>query len=160
MYILPMNKSATDVLAVLIHVQALIYEQVRDNSAHIRRIPRFTVTRVGGKWFTFTGNRRLWVYRKLEEEGYLDEIELEISQQHVPRNRLTTKKGGASVVVRGGLHRSSTSRQSRQHLWARSRNDSAEQSLVDTRGSSFATCIVLGADASGYAFVGTDGSWN
>lgn len=53
------------------------------------------------RWWTFTGNRRLWVFRQLEEQGLLSHIVTTVTDQQVPPFRLTTKNGGESVKVRG-----------------------------------------------------------
>eukprot|EP00928_Gymnodinium_smaydae_P030911 TRINITY_DN22850_c0_g1_i1.p1 TRINITY_DN22850_c0_g1~~TRINITY_DN22850_c0_g1_i1.p1 ORF type:complete len:1322 (-),score=126.63 TRINITY_DN22850_c0_g1_i1:33-3971(-) len=54
-----------------------------------------------GRWWTYTGNRRLWVFRQLEAEGLLERIVVQITNLEVPSFRLTTTNGGCNVRVRG-----------------------------------------------------------
>eukprot|EP00930_Biecheleria_cincta_P085504 TRINITY_DN74896_c0_g1_i1.p1 TRINITY_DN74896_c0_g1~~TRINITY_DN74896_c0_g1_i1.p1 ORF type:complete len:1030 (+),score=143.36 TRINITY_DN74896_c0_g1_i1:207-3092(+) len=53
------------------------------------------------RWWTFTGNRRLWVFRQLQEIGILVDVIVAVTEERVPRFRLTSKNGGKSVRVRG-----------------------------------------------------------
>jgi len=53
------------------------------------------------RWWTFTGNRRLTLFRILEREGRLDDIVVEVVTQLVPEWRVSTQKAGATPQVRG-----------------------------------------------------------
>jgi len=55
------------------------------------------------RFWTYTGNRRLWVFRQLQERGYLHDIEVRIVGKKVPEFRMTTKNGGTEARVRGEL---------------------------------------------------------
>ncbi|KAK3089415.1 hypothetical protein FSP39_003462 [Pinctada imbricata] len=69
-----------------------------DNTT-IDDIPMIIVTLVDGLWFT-PDNRRLWVFRKLEELGKCEEISVK-KGHFIPDNKFTTENGGVSVNVRG-----------------------------------------------------------
>ncbi|XP_033745120.1 uncharacterized protein LOC117330754 [Pecten maximus] len=64
----------------------------------ISDIPTITVVQRNGAWYT-TDNRRLWVFRKLEELGGCTTIPVRTGY-HIPDSKLTTKNSGRSVVVR------------------------------------------------------------
>jgi len=51
--------------------------------------------------WAYTGNRRLWVFRQMQDQGLLSEIEVTVVDKEVPKFRLTTKCGGSAVKVRG-----------------------------------------------------------
>lgn len=78
------------------------YKQLRSREIPLSAIPMMTVTQWNGKWWTFTGNRRLWVFRKLHEEGCLPQIQVNVTQQPIPSKFFTTQNGGVSVRVRDG----------------------------------------------------------
>lgn len=77
------------------------YSQIRDNFISTYNIPRMQVTYMNGAWWTYTGNRRLWVFRKLEAEGYIWEVDVDTTDRSIPRSKFTTRNNGTSVVVRG-----------------------------------------------------------
>ena len=77
------------------------YEQLRRRQLNISVIPLMKVTKQNGKYWTYTGNRRLWVFRKLHSAGMLDRIEVQIVQRAIPTKRFTTRNGGVSVEIRG-----------------------------------------------------------
>ncbi|CAE7256966.1 unnamed protein product [Symbiodinium sp. CCMP2592] len=52
------------------------------------------------RWWSFTGNRRLSLYRKLEEEGALEFIVAEWVNSTVPDWRMTTRNADERPVVR------------------------------------------------------------
>ena len=49
------------------------------------------------RFWTYTGNRRLWVFRQLEDEGLIQEIDVLFVDKTVPSFRMTTKNGGKSL---------------------------------------------------------------
>ena len=53
------------------------------------------------RFWTYTGNRRLWVFRQLEEEGLIKEVGVQFVNKIVPAFRLTTRNGGVSLRIRG-----------------------------------------------------------
>lgn len=83
-------------------------QQLRDRKIEPSAIPlmqvcRHAVAALGydSRFWTFTGNRRLWVFRQLEEEGLVEDIEVQVVDKTVLYFRMTTKNGGVSVRVRG-----------------------------------------------------------
>eukprot|EP00928_Gymnodinium_smaydae_P085141 TRINITY_DN6847_c0_g2_i1.p1 TRINITY_DN6847_c0_g2~~TRINITY_DN6847_c0_g2_i1.p1 ORF type:complete len:402 (-),score=43.53 TRINITY_DN6847_c0_g2_i1:131-1336(-) len=76
------------------------FEQLLYDEIDIDDIPSMIVTKQDGKYWTFTGNRRLWVFRKLHERGVIDRIDVQVTDQRVPQRRMTTRNGGVSVRVR------------------------------------------------------------
>ncbi|XP_069125651.1 uncharacterized protein [Argopecten irradians] len=62
-------------------------------------VPRMTVTRRNGHWYT-GDNRRLWVFRKAEELGIID-YEIEVVKGWVNPSKFTTINDGVSIKVRG-----------------------------------------------------------
>lgn len=76
-------------------------EQICAGQISIDTVPRIQVAWHNGAWFTFTGNRRLWVFQHLEAQGKCSDIEVFITNQRIPRHRLTTLNDGRSVDVRG-----------------------------------------------------------
>eukprot|EP00929_Paragymnodinium_shiwhaense_P010704 TRINITY_DN115580_c0_g1_i1.p1 TRINITY_DN115580_c0_g1~~TRINITY_DN115580_c0_g1_i1.p1 ORF type:complete len:411 (+),score=42.32 TRINITY_DN115580_c0_g1_i1:85-1317(+) len=75
-------------------------EEILDRETRVSEVPRIIVTKQDGKWWTFTGNRRLWVFRKLEAANFLQKVWVEVTDRPVPRKFMTTKNGGTSVRVR------------------------------------------------------------
>lgn len=68
-------------------------------------IPTISIFRKDGAWYT-NNNRRLWVFRKLEEFGKFEKIPV-IKVDTFPEGKFTTKNNGRSVRVRsdeGGLY--------------------------------------------------------
>ncbi|CAJ1329263.1 unnamed protein product [Effrenium voratum] len=63
-------------------------------------IPRLTVVWHLDDWFTYTGNRRLHVFRRLEEQGKLHEVEVAMTRRRLEPKKFTTKNMGQSVRVR------------------------------------------------------------
>ena len=53
------------------------------------------------RFWTYTGNRRLWVFRQLEGEGLVEDIEVLVVDETVSKKHMTTKNGGATLRVRG-----------------------------------------------------------
>lgn len=76
-------------------------QQLRDGTIRVADIPCMQVCWQTDRLWTYTGNRRLWVFRNLEEEGVIADIEVLVVNKKVPKMRMTTKNGGTSVRVRG-----------------------------------------------------------
>ncbi|XP_021362057.1 uncharacterized protein LOC110455929 [Mizuhopecten yessoensis] len=71
----------------------------------ISHIPPITVVDRDGVWFT-VDNRRLWVFRKLEELGKCTKISVKKGYR-IPSKKFTTVNEGRSVTLRhdaGGSH--------------------------------------------------------
>ena len=67
----------------------------------VKDLPRMQITKKDGKWWAFTGNRRLWVFRELAEQGAVDQVWMEITTKPLPEHIWTTTQGGRYVYVRG-----------------------------------------------------------
>lgn len=78
------------------------YRELSTGFKSVHDIPRMTVTLMNGHWYTYTGNRRLWVFQKLEREGHIGDIFVDTTDRTVPLHRFTTRNGGRSVLVRRG----------------------------------------------------------
>lgn len=53
-----------------------------------------------GKWFTLD-NRRLWVFRRLEEDGHITDVDVNVvSSDRLKARKFTTTNGGVSVRIR------------------------------------------------------------
>eukprot|EP00971_Amphidinium_carterae_P313641 6233776-Amphidinium_carterae.1 len=76
------------------------YRELLCHEISIEDIPMIQVAAKDGKYWTYTGNRRLWVFRKLCSAGWLHEVNVQIVQKSIPRRKITTQDGGVSVVVR------------------------------------------------------------
>lgn len=81
------------------------YEELKRGFISVHDIPRMTVARMDGEWYTYTGNRRLWVFQKLARRGYIREVRVETTDRCVPSCKITTRNGGTSVEVRRGRDR-------------------------------------------------------
>lgn len=79
------------------------YDELSRGFKSVHDIPRMIVTYIGGEWYTYTGNRRLWVFQKLQNEGVIHEICVDTTDMAVPRSKFTTQNGGTSVKVRRGI---------------------------------------------------------
>eukprot|EP00434_Breviolum_minutum_P042684 symbB.v1.2.038009.t1/scaffold5375.1/size55718/3 len=55
----------------------------------------------GERWWSYTGNRRLWVFKQLASEGKLQKVEVQVVDRKIQPFRLSTRDGGESVRVRG-----------------------------------------------------------
>jgi hypothetical protein len=75
-------------------------DQLLNGHCNVLSIPNISVVQMNDKWFT-SDNRRLWVFRKAEEIGFLKKIEVE-EIGYIRDNKLTTENGGTSIRVRGG----------------------------------------------------------
>ncbi|VDI19866.1 Hypothetical predicted protein [Mytilus galloprovincialis] len=74
-------------------------DQLLQGYCNVYSIPTITVVKKYGKWFT-SDNRRLWVFRKAEEIGFLETIDVTVSS-YLNGNKFTTENGGTSIRVRG-----------------------------------------------------------
>ena len=73
-------------------------DQLLNEHCSVQSIPKISVEQRNGQWFT-SDNRRLWVFRKAEEIGFLKRIYVNIS--YIKEDKFTTKNGGTSIRVRG-----------------------------------------------------------
>ncbi|KAH3858257.1 hypothetical protein DPMN_100877 [Dreissena polymorpha] len=71
----------------------------------IYSIPTITVVKRNGQWVT-AENRRLWVFRQLEELGKCTFIDVNAGYS-IPAAKLTLTYGGVTVRVRGNPYRRS-----------------------------------------------------
>jgi hypothetical protein len=75
-------------------------DQLLNGNCNVQSIPEISVVQMNGKWFT-SDNRRLWVFRKAEEIGFLKQIEVK-KIGYIRDDKLTTENGGTSIRVRRG----------------------------------------------------------
>ena len=75
-------------------------DQLLNGNCNVQSIPEISVVQMHGKWFT-SDNRRLWVFRKAEEIGFLKQIEVK-KIGYIRDDKLTTENGGTSIRVRRG----------------------------------------------------------
>jgi len=75
-------------------------DQLLNGHCNVQSIPNISVVQRNGKWFT-SDNRRLWVFRKAEEIGFLKTIYVN-EAYYIRDDKLTTENGGTSIRVRGG----------------------------------------------------------
>ncbi|XP_045204469.1 uncharacterized protein LOC123557205 [Mercenaria mercenaria] len=74
-------------------------DELCDGITDIDEIPTISVAEIGGKWFT-ADNRRLWVFRKLEELGKCRKIPVD-EVDDIPSSKMTTENRGVDIEVRG-----------------------------------------------------------
>ena len=72
-------------------------EQCTNDPCTVDNIPKITVCKKDGKWFTLD-NRRLWVFRQLEAKGLLSSISV-FESDSIPECKYNTKNGGTSVEI-------------------------------------------------------------
>ena len=80
-----------------------LHETLREilcGETSVQTLPRMQITWKDGKWWAFTGNRRLWVFRQGAAFGVVDDVWMETTSRVLPKKRWTTKNGGQSVYVR------------------------------------------------------------
>lgn len=66
----------------------------------IHQIPTMRVCMKNGKWFTLD-NRRLWIFRRLEEGGHITDVDVNVvSSDRLSARKFTTTNGGVSVRIR------------------------------------------------------------
>lgn len=66
----------------------------------IHQIPTMRVCMKNGKWFTLD-NRRLWIFRRLEEGGHIIDVDVNVvSSDRLSARKFTTTNGGVSVRIR------------------------------------------------------------
>ncbi|XP_063416908.1 myb-like protein AA [Mytilus trossulus] len=75
-------------------------DQLLKGHCNVNSIPTISVVKKYGKWYT-SDNRRLWVFRKAEELGFLETIDVN-ETYYLNENKFTTENGGESIRVRGG----------------------------------------------------------
>ncbi|CAC5381158.1 unnamed protein product [Mytilus coruscus] len=76
-------------------------DELLTKSISLEDIPNITAVIKSGKFYT-VDNRRLWVFRKAEELGFVNAIEVnQVTQRHVRRAKFTTNNGGISIRIRG-----------------------------------------------------------
>ena len=76
------------------------WSRLTEDPKRIAEIPVIKVCFKNNKWFTLD-NRRLWVFKTLEEDRYISDIELKIvSESELPESNFTTIHDGTSVVTR------------------------------------------------------------
>ena len=75
-------------------------DQLLNGHCNVQSIPKISVAQRNGKWFT-SDNRRLWVFRKAEEIGFLKTIYVNKTYS-IKDDKFTTENGGTSIRVRGG----------------------------------------------------------
>ncbi|XP_056022114.1 uncharacterized protein LOC130054980 [Ostrea edulis] len=74
--------------------------ECREKPYVINMIPTMRVCLKDGKWYTLD-NRRLWVFKRLEAEGYISDVEVMIvSSSELTASKFTTNNGGTSVIIR------------------------------------------------------------
>lgn len=70
----------------------------------VKDIPNITVVIKDGKFYT-ADNRRLWIFRKAEELGFVHAIEVDhVTRRHVKRKKFTSKNGGISIKSNIQVH--------------------------------------------------------
>ena len=74
-------------------------DQLLNEQCNVQSIPNISVAQRNGKWFT-SDNRRLWVFRKAEEIGFLKTIYVN-KAYYIKDDKFTTENGGTSIRVRG-----------------------------------------------------------
>ena len=74
-------------------------DQLLNEHCNVQSIPNISVAQRNGKWFT-PDNRRLWVFRKAEEIGFLKTIYVN-KAYYIKDDKFTTENGGTSIRVRG-----------------------------------------------------------
>eukprot|EP00927_Polykrikos_kofoidii_P065117 TRINITY_DN60908_c0_g1_i1.p1 TRINITY_DN60908_c0_g1~~TRINITY_DN60908_c0_g1_i1.p1 ORF type:complete len:774 (-),score=93.98 TRINITY_DN60908_c0_g1_i1:54-2375(-) len=89
--------------------------QLQEGSVRVAAIPKIKVCWHAAKgydarYWTYTGNRRLWVFRQLQSSGHVQDLEVTVVKGPVPGWRLTTRDGGKTVRVRGDESVPSSSR--------------------------------------------------
>jgi len=75
--------------------------QLLNRQIAIEDIPRMTVACKGGKYWTFTGNRRLYVFRELAANSNIQTLRVTFTCERISKRKFTTKNGGISVRMRG-----------------------------------------------------------
>ena len=74
-------------------------DQLLNGHCSVESIPNISVVERNGKWFT-SDNRRLWVFRKAEEIGFLKSIYV-IETYYIKDAKFTSENGGTLIRVRG-----------------------------------------------------------
>ncbi|XP_052786612.1 uncharacterized protein LOC128221940 [Mya arenaria] len=74
-------------------------DEICEERCSIYSIPRISVMLKNEKWI-ISDNRRLWVFRQLEQLGKCDIVPAYVTY-HIPAAKMTSCDGGDSVRVRG-----------------------------------------------------------
>lgn len=75
-------------------------DDLLEGRCNVEDIRIMNVMKSNGKWFTYD-NRRLWVFRKAEEIGFLITVKVNVIY-NIPSYKFTTVNQGQSVKVRRG----------------------------------------------------------
>uniref|UniRef100_A0A0L8HH82 Uncharacterized protein n=1 Tax=Octopus bimaculoides TaxID=37653 RepID=A0A0L8HH82_OCTBM len=71
----------------------------------ISSIQKITVVLHNGNYYSLD-NRRLWVFKQVEERGYCSEIEVGVSQEYLEGNsKFSTTTEGKTISVRGQVRK-------------------------------------------------------
>lgn len=75
-------------------------KKCQEDPMAIHQIPTMRVCMKNGKWFTLD-NRRLWIFRRLEEGGHITNVDVNVvSSDRLSARKFTTTNGGVSVRIR------------------------------------------------------------
>lgn len=75
-------------------------KKCQEDPMAIHQIPTMRVCMKNGKWFTLD-NRRLWIFRRLEEGGHITDVDVNVvSSDRLSARKFTTTNGGVSVRIR------------------------------------------------------------
>ena len=76
------------------------YDELVSGRTSMAQIPLMEIAVSHGKLWTRTGNRRLWVFRKLYEGGFIETVWVKISSEEIAAWKFTTQNDGEAVRVR------------------------------------------------------------
>lgn len=74
-----------------------ILDECQDDPDAIDHIEMIRVCKVGHRWFSLD-NRRLWIFKKLWQRGYLETLTVKVVH-FIPDYKLTTTSGGKYVQI-------------------------------------------------------------
>eukprot|EP00438_Fugacium_kawagutii_P009901 Skav216394 [mRNA] locus=scaffold457:187701:188795:+ [translate_table: standard] len=134
------------------------YQELLDGYTDVSIIPRMTVTYVDGEWFAWDGNRRLYVFKKLAMAGKLNWIEVNVTDERMPRSRFTTQFRGRCIEVRNRSDLNLSSLRGPSFL-ARFEDEPIRQSFLDSAIAGTIRSLALSYDASGYFYITNGGQW-
>jgi hypothetical protein len=77
-----------------------MYWNIKRGTLDIARVPSIRVVRDGDGRFITHDNRRLDVFRRLEQNKVLDQIAVEVVATPIPEWQMTTRNGGEEVTIR------------------------------------------------------------
>ena len=91
--------------------------ECRDNLLQVDSIPNIRVCPKNGRWYTLD-NRRLWGFKRLEEEGRITDIEVDtVGSGLLTAEKFTTENGGVSIRIRSSCARWSDDEDDDGGLW-------------------------------------------